>query len=270
MNKALSLDAAGISDVGRVRDHNEDSLTVGSQIRLYAIADGMGGHLSGDVASQTTLEELELQIESRTENIPAPGEQEDYYNIVVDAITACNERILQKNQDNGSSLGSGMGTTLVGVYFLQDNTQAIIFNVGDSRLYRFRTGILKQLTRDHSMYQDWHDAGGQGTAPSRNILSKAIGLIEGTVADLTYESIIEDDVFLICSDGLSNLIDTDTMQRFLSSNQRLTPHIMCQDLIVMANENGGHDNVSVVIIRVNGSLSLERGVEELTVQRMSV
>ena len=267
MKTAFHLDAAGITDVGRVREHNEDALTVDSQVRLYAIADGMGGHESGAIASQTTLDELQLQIERRTTSMQAPDKQEDYYNTVLDSITACNEKILNKNHENGLSLGAGMGTTLVGAYFLQGNAHAVIFNVGDSRMYRLRAGILEQLTRDHSMYQVWQDAGRQGQAPSRNILSKAIGLMQNTLPDLTLESISEKDVYLICSDGLCNLIDTETMQSSLNNNQHLSARAICQDLVAIANENGGHDNISVLIIKIYGSSPAELKTEEVTVQR---
>ncbi len=267
MASALYLEAAGATDVGRVREHNEDSLSVDSQTGLYAIADGMGGHTSGDVASQTTLTELQLQIERRTKSLSTSNNQDGYYNIVLDAIAACNETILNKNSENGLRPGTGMGTTLVGAYFLQDNTTAVIFNVGDSRLYRLRSGVLEQLTRDHSMYQDWHDAGEEGEAPPKNILSRAIGLMQNTLPDLTIESISERDVYLMCSDGLSNLIDTETLQAFLNYNQHLSAQVICQDLVDIANENGGHDNISVLIIKTKGSSSSEIVTEEVTLQR---
>ena len=267
MSAALHLDAMGISDVGRVREHNEDSITVDSEIRLYAIADGMGGHMSGDVASQTTLEELQLRIAQYVDSTHLPSRQEDCYNLIFDAITACNNRILKKNQDNGSSLGAGMGTTLAGVYFLADITRVVVFNVGDSRVYRLRAGVLDQITRDHSMYQDWYDSGQKGKPPARNVLSKAIGLMEKPLPDLTLEGVLDKDVFLICSDGLSNLIDSQAIENYLNKNQHLSTDVLCQELIATANENGGHDNVSVVIIRANGHLPYAHDVEEVTVQR---
>ena len=271
MKAEVSLDATGITDVGRVRKHNEDSITVDSQIRLYAIADGMGGHMSGDVASQTTLEELHFQINKSMDDSQLATTQEDCYNMIFDAINACNDRILKKNQDNSSTLGTGMGTTLAGIYFLADNANVIVFNVGDSRVYRLRDERFIQMTRDHSMYQDWYDSGQIGEAPARNILSKAIGLMENTLPDLTLEAVRENDVFLICSDGLSNLIDTETIQHYLISHQHVSTHTMCEELIATANENGGNDNISVVIIRTVGRVSNDNDNDndndDVTVQR---
>lgn len=272
MKSALQLDAAGATDVGQERDHNEDSLAVDSRSRLYAIADGMGGHMSGEVASQAALDELLIRIKRHAESTQGPSEQDDYYNIVLDAVIACNELILEKNRDNGSNLGEGMGTTLVGAYFLHDKKQVVVLNVGDSRLYRFRAGGLEQLTRDHTMYQEWHDAGQKGTAPSRNILVNAIGLLENILPDITLESVFEGDIFLICSDGLSNLIDAESLLSILNRNLQLPSDTLCKELISIANANGGHDNISVVIIKVNNSSSVEHRVDDLdkTVQRNSV
>ncbi|ASJ74277.1 PP2C family protein-serine/threonine phosphatase [Granulosicoccus antarcticus] len=272
MKLALKLDAAGVTDVGQARKHNEDSLTVDSEANLYAIADGMGGHMSGEVASQSTLDELMSRIKIHAENIREPVRQEDYYNIVLDAVNACNELILAKNRNNGSNLGQGMGTTLVGAYFLQNKKQVVIFNVGDSRLYRLRGGDLQQLTRDHTMYQEWYDAGQKGTAPSKNILIKAIGLLENIFPDITLENVSEGDVFLLCSDGLSNLIDAKLLQKVLVQKIRHSPDMACNELISIANANGGNDNISVVIVKVDGTSATFNKTEDLdkTVQRRSV
>ena len=126
------------------------------------------------------------------------------------------------------------------------------------------------------MYQEWCEAGQKGTAPSKNILINAIGLLENISPDITLESVSGGDVFLICSDGLSNLIDTENLQECLSRSLQSTPDTVCKELISMANVNGGHDNISVVIINVIGASSTEDKVEnkaedlEKTVQRKSV
>ena len=272
MKSALQLDAAGVTDVGQKRNHNEDSIIIDSESRFFAIADGMGGHMSGEVASQATLDELHSRIKHHAESVRGPGRQEDYYDVVLEAVDACNKLILEKNRDNGRSPGEGMGTTLVGVYFLQDKRQAVIFNVGDSRLYRLRAGDLKQLTRDHTMYQEWSDAGQKGTAPSKNILINAIGLLQDIHPDITLESVFEGDTFLICSDGLSNLIDTEPLQEFLDKNSQHTPDAVCKELISVANANGGNDNISAVIIKVGGTAPAAKKQEDLdkTMQRRSL
>lgn len=272
MKSTLQLDAAGVTDVGQKRDHNEDSLTIDSESRFFAIADGMGGHMSGEVASQATLEALHSRIKDHADSVQGPGRQEDYYDVVLEAVDACNKLILEKNRDNGRNPGEGMGTTLVGVYFLRDRRQAVIFNVGDSRLYRLRSGDLTQLTRDHTMYQEWSDAGQKGTAPSKNILINAIGLLQDIYPDITLEGVSEGDVFLICSDGLSNLIETESLQEFLNQNSRHSPESVCRELIAIANGNGGHDNISAIIIKVKGTPPAVNQQDDVdkTIQRKSV
>jgi protein phosphatase len=103
------------------------------------------------------------------------------------------------------------------------------------------------------MYQEWHDTGRTGAAPNKNILTRAIGLLENILPDITLESIFEGDMFLICSDGLSNLIDTESLEVFLNENIQFSLNYMCKELISIANINGGHDNISVVLVKVNGS-----------------
>jgi len=267
MEYSLQLDAMGLTDVGRVREHNEDSITVDTKNNLFAIADGMGGHMSGDVASQTTLEELQRQIKLQLNNGCDLSNQEHCYNMIVDSVTECNARILKKNHENGSGLGTGMGTTLTGVYFLADISSVIVFNVGDSRVYRLRKRAFEQLTRDHSMYQEWCDSGQHGQAPSRNILSKAIGLMETALPDVTLKGVQPKDVYLICSDGLSNLIDDESIQDYLIGSEHLSSHSKCEALVNIANDNGGYDNISVVIVKVNDHPSSVSNAEDITVQR---
>lgn len=263
---------AGLTDVGQARDHNEDAICVDSGSELYAIADGMGGHMHGEVASQATLEELIKKIKGHATNSSGPIKQDEYYDIVMETVVACNELILEKNRSNGSALGEGMGTTLVGAYFLRDKKKVVVFNVGDSRLYRLRGGELQQLTRDHTMYQEWVEAGQKGTAPSRNILIKAIGLLDDIVPDITLETVSEGDLFLICSDGLSNMIEPEVMQSILNQNLQQSPEALCQELVSVANANGGQDNISAVVIRVVSSSSANHQAEDLdqTIQHTSV
>lgn len=272
MKIPLQLDAAGVTDVGQSRNHNEDSLIVYSEADLYAIADGMGGHMSGEIASQSTLDELVSRIRFHVENMNGPARQEDYYDVVLGAVIACNELVLEKNRSNGCSLGQGMGTTLVGAYFLKNRKQVVFFNVGDSRLYRLRAGCLEQLTRDHTMYQNWVDSGQKGTAPSKNILISAIGLLEKIQPDIALENVLEGDTFLLCSDGLSNMISSESLQAVLIRNIGCSPEQVCKELISLANTNGGDDNISVVMIKVSGESGCATALEDLekTVQRRSV
>ncbi|MFK7858362.1 MAG: PP2C family serine/threonine-protein phosphatase [Granulosicoccus sp.] len=257
MKKPIFFETAGVSDIGKQRQLNEDSLTSNDELGLYAIADGMGGHMHGDVASQVTIDTLTREI-SRLYNATRELEkQEDCYETVENAITTCNDLVLQKNLEIHANLGEGMGSTLVGAYFLKNSMKAITFNVGDSRIYRLRDGDLTQLTRDHTLYQEWVDAGGHGMAPSKSILINAVGLVEDLSADIKLENVTSGDMYLLCSDGLSTLVDDKTLQKSLSDNCKLPVATVCKQLVDLANINGGTDNISVIIIRVNGNAITE-------------
>jgi len=251
MTDKIHFESAGVSDVGRQRQHNEDSLASSDELGLYAIADGMGGHTQGDVASRITIETLLREVTAHLETGSKRQQQEACYETIDKAIATCNELILKKNSENNYQPGEGMGTTLVGAYFLKNSWQAVMFNVGDSRIYRLRSGDLTQLTRDHTMYQAWMDAGGKGLAPSKSILVNAVGLVENVLPDIKLESVNKGDVYMICSDGLSTLVDDEALRKSLRENGKLPVEAMCNQLVALANQNGGSDNITVIIIRVD-------------------
>lgn len=251
MNAKLHLEAAGVSDIGRQRQLNEDAYTSGDNLELFAIADGMGGHMHGDVASQETIAKLSEELTSYFKDSSAIDKQEYCYDVIAKTINTCNEHILKKNHQNGSNPGEGMGTTLVGIYFLRNTMQAITFNIGDSRLYRYRNQDLEQLTRDHTMYEEWVDAGEIGEAPAQNILVNAVGLVEDPRTDIKLENVKDEDVYLVCSDGLSGLVDNETLEEFINQNCDQPVAAQCEQLVNLANRNGGSDNITVILIRVH-------------------
>ncbi|MFK7996831.1 MAG: PP2C family serine/threonine-protein phosphatase [Granulosicoccus sp.] len=250
MKKKMHIESAGVSDVGRQRQLNEDAFTSGDELELYAIADGMGGHMQGEVASQTAIAKLSKELNSHFKHGADTEKQEVCYNVIVDTIAECNNLILEKNQQNGSRLGEGMGTTLVGVYFLNNSTQAITFNVGDSRIYRYRDRDLVQITRDQTMYQEWVEGGELGLPPAQNILVNAVGLVEELQADIRLENVNDGDMYLICSDGLSGLVDNEVLDDILSKTNELSVTSICKQLVDLANKNGGTDNITVILARV--------------------
>ena len=251
MNGTQHLDIAGATDVGKLRSVNEDSLIIDREHALFAVADGMGGHGAGDVASQLAITVLNESTSSCLQkSIPASQDtQEYYYNALLSAITAANDRVFDVNRQNGFQEGAGMGTTLVGLCFIQNSQQAITFNIGDSRLYRHRNGELTQVTRDHTMYREWEENGRLGPAPPKNIILRAIGLFAAIEADLSVINIEDGDTFILCSDGLSGMIEDAVITGILSERTSDPAQAISQHLIDLANTNGGEDNVTVITIK---------------------
>jgi len=250
MKQKLFFESAGDSDVGKQRQYNEDALIASDELGLYAIADGMGGHMHGDVASQVTIETMLSEVSTHIGFNSKSLKQEIYYETIASAIETCNKLILMRNAENDCEIGEGMGTTLVGAYFIKESMQAVVFNVGDSRIYRLRNGDLEQITRDHTMYQEWINAGKRGPAPSKSILVNAVGAVEELSPDIQLEKVFTNDLYIFCSDGLSGLVDDNTLKEYMSKNSMLPVENICKQLIDLANENGGNDNVTVIIVRV--------------------
>ena len=271
MRQQLYLESAGVSDVGKQRQYNEDALVMSDELGLYAVADGMGGHMHGDVASRITIATLLEKIAIYLGRNGNKLNRETYCETIASAIKSCNRIVLQRNYENNCQVGEGMGTTLVGAYFLRHTMQAVLFNVGDSRIYRFRDGDLKQITRDHTMYQDWIDTGRQGSAPSRNLLVNAVGVINELSTDISLENVLSDDMFIVCSDGLSGLVDDNSLQQYMSENYKLPVLAICTQLIELANQNGGTDNITVIAIRAkcqSPDNSMADSGSEATIQRI--
>lgn len=246
----LIYQVTALSDVGLSRSLNEDSLLVDGDLGLFAVADGMGGHSAGDLASSSVVSHLQKQIRSCLENRSENPSQSNHYNDLEQSVESCNELILSMNEEKGMPIGSGMGTTLVGLYLLPKKNEAVLFNVGDSRVYRLRETEMVQITKDHTMYQHWLESGQKGEAPSKNILINAIGLLESIRTDLTLEKMQAGDVYLICSDGLTtNLADSDLMDS-LSKSKDGSDSDTCSDLIGKANQAGGDDNTTVIVVSV--------------------
>ncbi|NTW72319.1 MAG: Stp1/IreP family PP2C-type Ser/Thr phosphatase [Eubacteriaceae bacterium] len=233
------------SDIGKVRKVNQDSFLVMDDkdgITAFAVADGLGGHKGGEVASSMVIQELEKYF-SKGEIIPGA----DYENIkesIIAKIKIINQLILQRGQNDGSL--SGMGTTLT-LCFLNDRLLQI-FHVGDSRMYVYGNGVLDRITTDHSLVEQLI-ASGEITEeeaydhPNKNILTRAIGTDKDIEIDYYVKNIRKNDIFLLCTDGLTNLVHEDEIRKIISENS-CTKAV---DLLVKtANENGGRDNITVI------------------------
>lgn len=251
----MRIKAFGFSDVGKRREKNEDSFLVNADLNLYIVADGMGGHLGGDIASRLAVEtiegtigELEKDPEMTLQEVgPSikPGEYQSYLRY---AIGLASRRIFEQAESDVTL--HGMGTTTVMI--LVRNNKAYIANVGDSRVYRIRNNKIDQITKDHSLVGEQIRAGMLSEDDARahrlkNIITKSVGFQEDVEADIDIRVLRKGDKFLLCSDGLSNMVKGDEMRDIVATND---PEAGCKRLIDVANERGGDDNITVVIIEV--------------------
>ncbi len=235
------------SDPGRVRKHNEDSVAINADLGCVVLADGMGGYLAGEVASQITTEKIMAEITLRLDGFNLREQEHQAANWLQQAIINANRAILDCAA--GNSDYSGMGTTVVSAIFLED--KVFIAHVGDSRLYRWRNQTLEALTSDHSVLQQMLDNGlytpeEARNAPNKNLVTRALGLngqIESTVSEHT---ILNQDLYLLCSDGLNDMLDDAEISAVLASHEDNIEEA-ASALIQAANDKGGFDNISVIL-----------------------
>jgi PPM family protein phosphatase len=234
----VSLRYAAKSDVGRVRQGNEDSYLV--QEPLFVVADGMGGHLAGDVASRMAVDVLMHDLDTRTD-----VDRE----ALVSAVQHANEVIFEESQNNPDL--SGMGTTCTAVYL--NGREARIAHVGDSRAYLLRSGTLSQLTDDHTLVNRMVKEGrirpeDAERHPQRSIITRALGVDSSVKVDYKTLDLNGGDRLLLCSDGLTSMIDVSTIKRVLGESDDLDG--AAERLVHLANEAGGEDNITVVLVHV--------------------
>lgn len=232
-------DFAGATDTGRQRDHNEDAYAIVPEAGLAVLADGMGGHNAGEVASQLAVATT-VAILSQTAGLAARDRLET-------ALQAAHAGIREKAA--GSTRHHGMGTTIVAV-LLQKQSLAIA-HVGDSRLYRLRQGQLAALTHDHTLQQEFIDKGlytpeQAREKVARNILTHALGLEDAPRIEIGEFAVESGDRYLLCSDGLYEMISDAEIAALLG--RRLPLADICTGLIELANARGGKDNITVVVV----------------------
>ncbi len=246
---AYKVTAYGISDVGRVRQNNEDTWAALPEIDFYILADGMGGHQAGEVASHLAVESLIKLAKNNWGTESSKHSFHDMRKIVKHAIEHVNAKVFKMSRTESHL--KGMGTTLCCVLF---HDKGVVYaHVGDSRIYRLRGHELEQLTKDHSLYRELIDQGhlAEKQLPDflyKNIITKAIGT-EPHVEPSVHLTDIEDaDIYLMCSDGLSDLLTTNEIQNIL--NQESSIEASAKELVATANARGGYDNVTVTIMQV--------------------
>jgi protein phosphatase len=251
-NTRLRAVAAGLSDVGLQRDHNEDSLVIVGEDGPFVVADGMGGHRAGDVASRLAIESISEQFQgTNRESIDKDARFSDEENLLLSSIRLANRRILERSMRSRDL--QGMGTTVVCALFHPEQNRMIVAHVGDSRAYRLRDRFLTQLTRDHSLFNDYLTAmpdlsEEQRSELPRNVITRALGMQEDIAVDLQSDEAHPGDVYVLCSDGLSGMLEDEDIIDVLSSSTDLAES--CRLLVRRANENGGEDNVTALLIRL--------------------
>lgn len=246
--------ASGISDPGRVRTDNQDSIYLDKEGHFALLADGMGGHERGAEASQAVIEILQAHLQpelilSELKDITnvegVPSDILCLFSLVDKGVSKANSVIYDRNQKAG--LERYMGSTLVGLASFEIG-HVIWFHVGDSRLYRWRDSKLQCITNDHSVYAEWLRKGRSGKEPAKNIVTRAIGPREGVVPDIEWEECRKDDTYILCSDGLNDMLTDEEIADILKSDNDVDD--TAKRLVDAANEAGGKDNTSVVVCRV--------------------
>lgn len=262
----MEISVFGMTDVGSRREKNEDAYLINTEHNLYIVADGMGGHLGGEIASRlavSTIEEVikgvlhdpEMTLQADLEIRPG-----DYRGYLQYAIGVASSRIFYR-ASNDPSL-HGMGTTVVAMMF--NGGKAYIGHVGDSRCYVVRGGRIRQLTQDHSLVGEQLRAGVISASDVKNhklknIITRSVGFQEDVDVDIIVRPIKKGDKFVICSDGLTNMVTTDALLEVVGEK---CPREACMELIERANLNGGDDNITVIITEVVSSEPAEVKDEE--------
>lgn len=253
----MTLTAFGLTDVGRKRRHNEDAYLLDAERGLFVVADGMGGHAAGEVASRITVESIQEFIagtEDEHENTWPFGFNNRYSlegNRLTTSVEKANEKVMRAVQNRPEL--KGMGTTVVAALF--DANHATLVHVGDSRAYMLRRGELKRLTDDHSWVQEQVNAGilsedEAKSHPLKNVVTRALGGAAHVAVDLIEVPTIVGDRFLLCSDGLTGMVSDEEIHRHL--NEDPTLDVAVHALIDLANERGGVDNITAIVVEVTG------------------
>lgn len=255
MSLQEALEFVALTDVGKVRDHNEDAYAIRPELGLAVVADGMGGYNAGEVASAMAVETVVSEV---ARSIPGlvPGQKDPntglHYETLIlrDAISLANTQIYRSAHSNKQH--KGMGTTVASALFW--NNRVSLAHVGDSRVYRLRDGVLAPLTKDHSVVQEVLGESSLSEEEAKeafqsNLVTRALGVEKRTTMDLVERSARPGDVFLLCTDGLTNMLDDEAMAKILHKKSK-DLHDCSKRLVQQANRNGGKDNISVMLVRV--------------------
>ena len=259
------LRCVGLTDTGRVREHNEDTIAWDANLGLLVLADGMGGYNAGEVASGIAVKTIVNLVREalEREDLTAPDESAGLSRTAIilrDAIVRANKIIFQTARTQPNC--EGMGTTVVGALF-HDN-RITVAHVGDSRLYRLRGTGFEQVTLDHSLLQELVDRGFYSPeeaqrAANKNYVTRALGVESGVEVEIQEHPAQRGDVYMLCSDGLSDMVEDDDIHLTINTFGANLDTVAKQ-LVQLGNDNGGKDNISVLLAQVVDSFPVRRGV----------
>ncbi len=243
LHKYMKFEVIALTDVGLKREINQDSVLVDHDLGLFVVADGMGGHRGGEVASALAVETVQSYIREHKE-----ASQREPRKLFIEAYREASARIHHKSTYESPEL-MGMGTTMVGVLCVEN--KIYIANVGDSRAYLFRNPLLWQLTEDHSLVNEQVRAGviheeEAGSMVGRNVITRSVGFEREVSADLIERTIEKNEIYLLCSDGLTGMVSND---RIVEICRKGSLKEIGQKLITEAKRAGGDDNITVILIR---------------------
>jgi serine/threonine protein phosphatase PrpC len=255
----MKIRYAAKTDVGMKRTHNEDYFSLMEDEQLFIVADGMGGHSSGEVASRLAAETVsEFYQRTKDEDATWPYKMDrnlSYIeNRLVCGIKLANYKIYEAASKDIRF--KGMGTTIVTC--LLNGNKIFIAHVGDSRCYRLRGGAVSQVTRDHSLLEDYKDAKPDMTEeeernfPHKNVITRALGMRDTVQVDIRTEEVIDGDMFLLCSDGLSGMVSDEVIQETLANAHEDLERTVAE-LVDLANRSGGTDNITTLVLQCSNS-----------------
>jgi protein phosphatase len=265
MTLRSKIRCVGMTDTGKVREHNEDTIATDADIGLLVLADGMGGYNAGEVASgiavKTVLNLIREQVEREDLTVLDKDSGMTRPSIILrDAIHRANKIIYQTARSQPQC--EGMGTTIVAALFFDNRVS--IAHVGDSRMYRLRSDRFEQVTMDHSLLQELVDRGFYSAeeaqrAANKNYVTRALGVEPNVEVELQEAAVQKGDVYVLCSDGLSDMVEDDDIHLTISTFSANLDTVAKQ-LIQLANDNGGRDNVSAVMAQVVDAFPANKGI----------
>ena len=250
----MRIISSALTDVGRKRDHNEDNFYLHKEENLFLVADGMGGHSSGEVASKIVIDTIK-EFFTRTSRDPEATWPYKMYkdkkyeeNRLIVSIEEGNKRVYEHSKKVSKDPKRGMGTTITAVLFVEGG--AYVAWVGDSRIYRIRNNKMEQISEDHSLLNEMirkNDMTEEEIEnfPHKNVILRAIGLKPRVEVDVKYLELEDGDIFLLCSDGLSGEVSDEEMEKIVVEASSLDE--ATQKLIQAANKHGGKDNITVAL-----------------------
>ena len=248
----MMYEFCALTDQGLVRKNNEDMVAFDQQTTLCLLADGMGGYKAGEVASAMAVNSLTQELNAWLMQAGQQVPVKELRRMMKVSVQSANQAIFEAGFNNPDH--HGMGTTLVAGVFM--NNRLVLGHVGDSRGYRLRRKTLLQITKDHSMLQEQLDAGmvtreQARVSPHRNLITRALGMDSVVLVDINEHRVEPGDLYLMCSDGLSDMVEQDVITDVLNASSPLVDK--ARALVQAANDNGGRDNISVLLVQAVGT-----------------